>query len=79
MFRATVLLRPVTNCMDIQEDTRRGERIYEDEGQEYSNEVFKDAIRTEWMHVEDKGYFDSLGELLSRTCTGSLGEKLSES
>ena len=30
------------------------------------------------MHVEDKGYLDSLGELLWKICTGNLGEKLDE-
>ena len=51
------------------------ERIYEDEIHEHSNGIFKDVIGTESIHVEDTGYFDSLGELLRKIRTGNLGEK----
>ena len=51
------------------------ERIYKEEFHEHSFRIFKDATGTELIHWEDEVYFDSLGELLWKICTGGLGEK----
>ena len=51
------------------------ERIYEGEFHEHSIGIFNEAIGTEWIHVEDKVYFYSLGGLLWKIRTGSSGEK----
>ena len=65
------------------------ERVCEDEIHDKADmqvECSKDAIRIEWIHVEDIGCFlkqlenqHSFGELLWKRCTGSLGDKLDES
>ena len=49
--------------------------------------MFKDAIRIEWIHVEDNGAFFflnswriklALKSFFEKTCTGNLGEKFEE-
>ena len=47
--------------------------IYEDEIHEHSDGIFKDAIGTEWIHVETRVIFiHLLGELLWKICPGNL-------